>query len=130
MAVMIRIHVGCKKVKDFATAGRGSKQAHMPPAVNKVEELNLRTPSNIRSTFAKGQLSSPQSFQEMPTIQGSDLPYSDSSDGSLSDSEGGKSVQQDQVGQCCTTSPMACISLTLAWSEAGQVLVPSRQALS
>lgn len=44
------------------------------------EDLNLRTPSNIMTTFGKGRAKPSSSLEDMPPLIGSDFPYSDSSD--------------------------------------------------
>ena len=68
-----------------------------------VEELNLRTPSNIVSTFGKGASARQKSLQAIPSLQGSDLPYSDSSEDISLSATGGE--QSDPDAQVVNMTP-------------------------
>ena len=91
--------------------GRGSRQKPQLGPEKQVEELNLRSPSNIVSTFGKGAAARQKSLQAMPFLHGSDLPYSDSSeDVSLSaigveDSDADVQVQKLIRPALCVCNP-------------------------
>ena len=83
---------------DQLTAGRASRPNTQQVPDKAPEELHLRTPSNIMSTFGKGAAASRPSLLDILSPRGSDLPYSESSeDASLSAAEGEVSDQEEQV---------------------------------
>ena len=83
------------KLRAFDFAGRGSRQKAQQDNGKQVEELNLRTPSNIVSTFGKGAGAKQKSLQTMPSLPGSDLPYSDSSEDVPLSATGGEDSDPD-----------------------------------